>query len=106
MRKPVRKKLKKPLQIGDVLRDALKASKININLDTCKLWDLWDNIVGPAIARNAQPEVLKGNFLIVHVSGAPWMHQLQFMKEELIEQLNKALGKKTISDIRFKVGPL
>ncbi len=106
MHKPTRKRLKSPLPVGEILQDALKASKININLETCKLWDLWDNVVGPAIARNAQPETIKGSLLIVHVSGAPWMHHLQFMKEELIEKLNKVLGEKAVSDIRFKIGPL
>ena len=106
MRKPIREKLKKPMPLGEILENALKASKINIDLRACKLWDLWDHIVGPAIARNAQPEAIKGNLLIVRVAGSPWMHHLQFMKDDMVKQLNEALGKEAISDIRFKVGSL
>jgi predicted nucleic acid-binding Zn ribbon protein len=106
MRKSTREKLKKPLPLREILGGALKNSKINIDLQTCKLWDLWDHIVGPAIARNAQPDAIKGNLLIVHVAESTWMHHLQFIKEDMVKQLNEALGKEAISDIRFKVGSL
>lgn len=104
--KKIRRKLKRPVALGEILQDVLKASKIDINLEMVKLCDLWDNTVGPVIARNAQPGAIKGGLLVVHVSGASWMHHLQFEKEELIQKLNDALEKAAISDMRFKIGRL
>ena len=34
------------------------------------------------------------------------MHQLQFMKQEIINKINKTLGKETIKNIYFSIGPV
>jgi predicted nucleic acid-binding Zn ribbon protein len=62
--------------------------------------------VGPTIAQNAQPAAIKGKLLLVHVSSAPWTQQLHYLKDELMEKLNSALGKESVKDIRFKIGPV
>ncbi len=102
----MRKKMDKPAPLGTVLQQALKASRIDVDLDAYGLWQQWNNVVGPAIAENTRPEAIKGKLLVVHVSSAPWMHQLQFLKPELIEKLNETLGKELVGDIRFKIGPV
>ena len=70
------------------------------------VWDIWAPTVGPVLAENAQPAAFKGRLLLVHVSSSVWLHQLQFMKLELIEKVNAACGKKLVEDITFKIGPL
>ncbi len=102
----MRKKMDKPAPLGTILQQALKASRIDVDLDACKLWQQWKDVVGPAIAENAWPEAIKGKSLLVNVSSAPWMQQLQFLKPELIEKLNESLGKEVLGDIRFKIGPV
>jgi predicted nucleic acid-binding Zn ribbon protein len=100
----MRKKMDKPAPLGTILQQALKASRIDVDLDACKLWQYWKDIVGPAVAENARPEAIKGKSLLVNVSSAPWMQQLQFLKPELIEKLNDTLGKEIVGDIRFRIG--
>jgi flagellar basal body-associated protein FliL len=34
------------------------------------------------------------------------MQQLHYLKDELMEKLNSALGKESVKDIRFKIGPV
>ena len=70
------------------------------------VWQLWDEAVGGTIAQNARPAAIKGGLLIVHVSSSTWIHQLQFLKNDVIAQLNSALGKPLIEQIKFKIGPL
>jgi len=102
----MRKKLDKPAPLGTILQQAIRASRIDVDLDAHRLWQKWEDVVGPAIGENTRPEAIKGKFLIVNVSSAPWMQQLQFLKPELIEKLNQALGKELVGDIRFKIGPV
>jgi predicted nucleic acid-binding Zn ribbon protein len=102
----VRKAMDKPAPLGRILQKALRASKIDVNLDLHRLWGRWAELVGPAIAQNARPAAIKGKLLLVHVSSAPWMQQLHYLKGDLTEKLNSALGKDSIKEIRFKVGPL
>ena len=96
----------RPAALGTVLQQALKASRIDVDLDAYRLWQQWKDVVGPAIAENTRPEAIKGKLLLVHVSSAPWMQQLQFLKPELIEKLNETIGKEVVGDIRFKIGPM
>ena len=96
----------KPAPLATILQQAIQASKIDVDLDTHRLWQQWKDVVGAAIAENTRPEAIKGKLLLVNVSSAPWMQQLQFLKPELIEKLNETLGKEVVGDIRFKIGPV
>jgi hypothetical protein len=40
------------------------------------------------------------------VTNSTWIHQLQFLKKEMIAKLNDALGNAPIADLKFKIGPL
>ena len=94
----------KPAPLATILQQAIQASRIDVDLDTHRLWQQWKDVVGPVIAENTRPEAIKGKLLLVNVSSAPWMQQLQFLKPELIEKLNESLGKGVVGDIRFKIG--
>jgi predicted nucleic acid-binding Zn ribbon protein len=99
-----RKKMNKPAPLGTVLEQAVKASRIDVDLDAYRLWQQWEDVIGAAIAQNTRPEAIKGKLLLVNVSSAPWMQQLQFLKPELIQKLNQTLGKELVEDIRFQIG--
>ncbi len=94
------------IHIGNILEKVLKAYRSEADLGLKEVWRLWDAAVGETIAQNARPAAFKGNLLIVHVSNSTWIHQLQFLKNDLISALNTALGKPLLADIKFKIGPL
>ena len=101
-----RKKSKKSAHIGSILNDVLKTLRPEADSGLVQVWQLWDDVVGRAIAENARPAAFKGKLLLVHVSSSPWVHQLQFLKREIIQKLNAALGQNLIEDIKFKIGPV
>jgi predicted nucleic acid-binding Zn ribbon protein len=94
------------VHIGNILEDVLKAYHTEGNFGLREVWRRWDAAVGETIAQNARPAAFKGNLLIVHVSNSTWIHQLQFLKKDLISVLNTALGQPLLADIKFKIGPL
>ena len=102
-----RKKRKaKFVHIGSLLDDVLKKYRHETNAELVQVWQVWDNIVGNVIAQNAKPAAFKGRILLVHVTSSTWIHQLQFLKKEMIAKLNDKLGKTLIEDLKFKIGPL
>jgi len=101
-----RKKSKKYAHIGSILNDVLKTLRPEADSGLVQVWQLWDDVVGRPIAENARPAAFKGKLLLVHVASSPWVHQLQFLKSEIIEKLNAALGQNLIEDIKFKIGPV
>lgn len=71
-----------------------------------EIWSLWDKTVGPEIAENAQPGVFRDGTLFVTVTSSPWMQQLQFLKSDIADRLNTAIGTTLIKEIRFRIGNL
>ncbi|MGD8344582.1 MAG: DUF721 domain-containing protein [Desulfobacterales bacterium] len=94
------------VHIGNILDDVLKSYRSEADSGLKDVWHLWDAAVGETIAQNARPAAFKGNLLIVHVSNSTWIHQLQFLKNDLISALNAALGQPLLMEIKFKIGPL
>jgi predicted nucleic acid-binding Zn ribbon protein len=101
-----RKRMNKPVPLERILSRALELANIDINPDLCKLWTRWPDLVGPTIAKNAKPAVIKKRMLIVHVTSTPWIQELQYLKDDIIEKLNTELGENRIQDVRFKIGPI
>ena len=65
------------------------------------IWRVWDDAVGPHIARRAQPIRLRGRTLMVAVSSAPWMQELQLLKRTLLTELNAHLAAPLVGDLFF-----
>jgi len=91
-------------RLGDVLEISLKRLDLNSRLDDYGVWTIWNQTVGNAIARNAQPEKIRNGTLMVKVSSPVWMQQLQFMKEMIVAKLNEQLKNDVVKNIFFVVG--
>ncbi len=94
------------VHIGRLIDDVLKTYRRESDSELVRVWQVWDGAVGDIIAQNAKPAAFKGRLLLVHATSSIWIHQLQFLRKEIITKLNQALGKPLIDDIKFKIGPL
>ncbi len=94
------------VHIGEILQTALRECRPQADGELIRIWHLWEEAVGEAVAENTRPAAFKGKLLIVHVSSSPWTHQLQFLKQDILRKVNAALGKNLVADIKFKIGPL
>ena len=68
------------------------------------LIDAWNRAVGFQISSKAQPDRIKDGILYVRVATSVWMHELQFMKQDIIAKLNGILKGSPITQIRFFIG--
>ena len=92
--------------IGQVLASILDQCRSDSAGGILHLMDVWEKAVGLPISENAKPFAVKGSLLLVHVSSSAWMHQLQFLKSELLDKINHRLNNERVEDIKFKIGPL
>ena len=100
-----KRRYQKNLQkLGDVLRKALRGLNISRDFTDHNISNAWNKAVGPQISAQTYPDKLRKNTLFVKVSNSIWMHQLQFMKPDIIDKTNKILGKELIKNIYFSVG--
>ena len=91
-------------RLSEVLEISLKRLDLNARLDDYGVWTIWNQTVGAAIARNAQPEKIRNGTLMVKVSSPVWMQQLQFMKEMITAKLNEQLKSTVVKNIFFVIG--
>lgn len=60
-------------------------------------------IIHPEALNHTSPKFLKGKTLTVGVENSAWTGQIAANKEKLLKELNKALGKKEITNIKTTV---
>ena len=103
---PRRKRQKNLQKLGDVLQKTLKKLNISGNSIDQNIWDAWNKAVGPQVAAQTSPDKLRRDILFVKVSNSIWMHQLQFMKQEIMDKTNKILGREIIKTVHFSIGEI
>ena len=103
---PKRPVLRKPIPLGDLIHDLMHQHRPAAADHLARVWEVWSRAVGPAIARHARPGALHGRVLVVHVTNSTWLHQLRFMKIEILARLNQLLEAGLVNDIKFKIGNL
>jgi len=88
-----------PVTIGPMLERCLDQAAGRPG--AAAIWRFWGDAVGPHIARHARPVRLRGSTLLVAVSSAPWMQELQLLKPAIRTQLNARLSEPMVGDIQL-----
>ena len=91
-------------KVGEILDQSLKRLELAGQLSDYGVWPIWNDTVGPMIARHAQPEKIRNGTLFVKVSSPVWMQQLHYMKDTIADKLNQELGREAVKNIFFYVG--
>jgi predicted nucleic acid-binding Zn ribbon protein len=99
-----RKKMHRPAPLADLLAGAFQGKPAEKRLQEGKIWLVWDAAVGARIADKAHPVSFRDGVLTVAVASAPWMQQLTFLKQGIIEKLNERIGSDLVRDIYLKAG--
>ena len=92
--------------LSDVLSALFHDLKIEGRMAYGAIYKIWMTAVGEQIARNAYPAAFRGGILFVNVVSSVWMQELSFLKENILEKLNRELKGAKLKDIRFKIGPV
>ncbi|HEY9855167.1 MAG TPA: DUF721 domain-containing protein [Stenomitos sp.] len=70
-----------------------------------RIFALWPEAVGAAIAERAHPRFLRQGVLFVEVSSSAWANELNLLKPKLLQKLEAKLGKGVVRDLRYQVAP-
>ena len=98
-------KKKDPLvPLKDIITNIFAESRLPFNPNDALIWRIWDETVGPAIAKNARPEWIKDRRLRVRVADPIWLQELEFAGEAIKEELNRRLGRDAVEKIEFRLG--
>ena len=90
--------------LKDIISNLLTDSGLPFNPNDARIWEIWDEVVGPEISKNAQPSWIKKGRLRIKVSDPIWLQELEFTGETIRDRLNKKLGRKAVEKLEFRLG--
>ena len=94
----------RPEPIGAILTKLLDESHWGRHIKELKTLSRWREIVGPRIAKHAQPESFKDGVLVIAVQNSIWLSHLRFLTAELQEKLNRKIPSSPLTAIHFRLG--
>ena len=100
------KKIKRPRSLRELLEEFFSQSGLSRRIQEEKILDIWEEVVGEAVAARTEPICVKNRILQVKVESSVWMQQLQFMKGLIIQKLHDRLGDHPLQDLRFLLGEI
>jgi|GEM_PF-501263 hypothetical protein len=97
---------KMPSRVTGIIKDLALRYGWGTRLSRGKIWEVWEEIVGPQVAIHAWPErFMERDILVVVVTDSVWMQQLCFQRQLFIDGLNARLPSGTgIKGVRFVLG--
>jgi Protein of unknown function (DUF721). len=92
--------------LGQIIRKVAKREGLPLHAADMRLLNFWDRAVGPQVAAQTYPEDIRRGILQVRVSSSVWMHQLQFLKEDILRKLHDVMGSDSVKGFRFSIGEI
>ena len=90
--------------LKDVITSLLQDSRLPFNPADAQIWEVWQEVVGQAIASHAHPAWIKNAHLRILVSDPIWIQELNFLSNDIKAKLNQKLGRNAVESIEFKLG--
>lgn len=91
----------KTTTLGDALGKLVRSLGMEGRLEEQQAVDRWAQVVGDRIALHARAVFFEGGKLVVEVDSAAWRQELFYMKQEILNRLDRSLGKPLVQDIIF-----
>jgi hypothetical protein len=93
-------------QIGGTIQDLLANFDTGGHFELVRLIRLWPEIVGETISRRTEVSSLKFHTVLVRVSTAMWIQELNLMRPQILSRVNEAMRNDAVREIRFVQGRL
>lgn len=72
-----------------------------------RIAEAWADVVGPTLARHAEPARLTDEgVLVIHTADASWAQAIELERRRLLAGLGERLGDGTVAELRVAIGPL
>ena len=95
-----------PTAVSEVLEKIFGKSGHTKKYKEAQLVHLWEKVVGEKLATHTYPQRVENECLICIVDNSAWLHEVQFMKQDIVKKINEVMKKRLVKNIFFKLGPI
>ena len=96
-----------PEAIGPIVKDIISRLGLKELTASSRVFEIWDTVVGSAIALHARPYSFREGILTVNVDSSVWLAQLErYRKRQIRDKLNSQLPHPLVKRVIFRFGEL
>tara|TARA_X000001036_G_scaffold439422_1_gene490532 strand:+ start:2804 stop:3079 length:276 start_codon:yes stop_codon:yes gene_type:complete len=85
-----------------VLKETLKKTGVKQKLKANSTHLVWREVVGDKISQNVETKEIRNGVLFLEAKTPVWRNEIQLIKNNIIDKLNKKLKNNIIKDLRIK----
>jgi len=89
------------MEIGSLIGEMLDGLGITCRVKESRALLIWRDVVGDVIGDVTEPRSIRRGVLRVKVRDPVWRNELTYLKDEIIDKLNRSIGEKVVSDVKF-----
>ena len=86
------------IKLSKAIKEYIKIRKLSTQIDVGKIQTNWKKIVGEEISKKIIVVGIKNKKILLKCSNSTWKHEAQYLKQELLEKIQKETTKE-IEDI-------
>ena len=86
--------------IKEAIQELLDAYRLRAGLNQVEIKKIWEEMMGPYIAKETEKLKLEKGVLHIKVKSAPLKHELMMMKSKIVEKINTELKQNLIQEIQ------
>ncbi len=90
-----------PKHIAAIIDEAMDRAGLTDSLNEQRASAAWADVVGPSINRYTTRRYVDHGVLHVYLTSAPLKNELGFVRDRLIEAINRQVGTDTVTSIVF-----
>lgn len=87
------------MSVGDALSSFLKSARWQNKINEIRIQREWDKIMGATIAKYTREVHLKDGTLVITTDVAPLKQELQFGKQQIINNVNDYFKDTVVKDV-------
>ena len=95
-----------PTAVSEILEKIFNKSHHNKKYREAQLVHIWERVVGKKLALYTYPQKIENECLICIVGNSAWLHEIQFMKQDIMKKINDVMQKRMVRNIYFKLGQI
>ena len=88
--------------VNEAIEEFLEKNRLKEGVTQCQIAGIWRETVGNVIAKYTRRTELINNKLTVYTSSPTVRKELMMLKTEILEQINKKIGKKMVREVEVR----
>lgn len=90
------------IKLGDAISQIFKEEKLDEKYSIFSIRNGWESIVGKTVAKHTTQINYAQGILFVSIDSSIVRNEISYVKESIIEKINKFVGKKLIKELVLK----